>query len=69
VVLRVDRKVYETIERLVHGDFEPGIFALGVAEGGIEFLPSPESAHPRWAELEQHMLEITGGLRSGDIQP
>jgi basic membrane lipoprotein Med (substrate-binding protein (PBP1-ABC) superfamily) len=69
VVLRLDRQAYETIDRLAHGDFEPGSFALGVAEGGIEFLPSPESAHPRWTELEPHVQEIVEGLRSGEIEP
>jgi serine/threonine protein kinase/basic membrane lipoprotein Med (substrate-binding protein (PBP1-ABC) superfamily)/ABC-type phosphate/phosphonate transport system substrate-binding protein len=69
VVIRANRQAYETLERLVRGDFEPGSFALGVAEEGFEFLPSPESAHPRWSELEQQMREITEGLRSGEISP
>jgi basic membrane lipoprotein Med (substrate-binding protein (PBP1-ABC) superfamily)/ABC-type phosphate/phosphonate transport system substrate-binding protein len=69
VVIRADRPAYETLERLGRGDFQPGSFALGVAEGGFEFLPSPESAHPRRPELEQQMREITERLWSGEISP
>lgn len=69
VVIRADRPVYETLERLIHGDLQPGSFVLGVAEEGIEFLPSPECAHPRRSELERQMREVTEGLRSGGILP
>jgi basic membrane lipoprotein Med (substrate-binding protein (PBP1-ABC) superfamily) len=69
VVMRVDRQAYETVESIVRKDFEPGSLVLGVKEGGIEFVPSPASAHPRWPDLERHIQEITDGLRSGEIQP
>jgi basic membrane lipoprotein Med (substrate-binding protein (PBP1-ABC) superfamily)/ABC-type phosphate/phosphonate transport system substrate-binding protein len=69
VILRADRQSYETLERLLGGVFEPGSLALGVAEGGFEFLASPESAHPRRLELEQSMQEIMDRLRRGEINP
>jgi len=69
VIMRTDRQSYETIERIVRGDFKPGSFVLGVAQGSIEFLPSPENAHPRWPELEQYVHQVTEGLRRGEIQP
>jgi basic membrane lipoprotein Med (substrate-binding protein (PBP1-ABC) superfamily)/ABC-type phosphate/phosphonate transport system substrate-binding protein len=69
VVIRVGAPVRGTIERLARGEFEPGSYALGVREGVVEFLPVPDSAHPRWPELEQHMREVTEGLASGAILP
>ncbi len=69
VVIRADDQIYDTIKRLVQGDFESGSFVLGVAEGSIEFLPSPESAHPQWPELDEYLKEVAEGLRSGRIRP
>jgi len=69
VVLRADRQVYETVARIVGGEFEPGSLTLGVAQGGIEFLPAPENAHPRWPELAMYIRDVVRGLESGELSP
>jgi basic membrane lipoprotein Med (substrate-binding protein (PBP1-ABC) superfamily) len=66
--MRTDRQAYETIERIARGDFEPGSFVLGVAQGGVEFLPSRENAHPRWPEVEQLVQQVTEDLLRGEIR-
>jgi basic membrane lipoprotein Med (substrate-binding protein (PBP1-ABC) superfamily) len=69
VIVCAEDQAYETVEHLVRGDFEPGNVVLGVARGGIEFLPSPQSAHPHWPELEGSVQELTDRLRSGESNP
>lgn len=69
VVFRLDKQAREAISRFVHGDFEPGSFVLGFGEGGIEFVPSPQAAHPEREQLEGFLKEVIGGVASGELQP
>lgn len=47
----VDEAVFKGIEHVVNGDFEGGIFNLGVADGGMDLLGINETLDPEFAAV------------------
>lgn len=47
----VDEAVFKGVEHVVNGDFEGGIFNLGVADGGMDLLGIDETIDPSYATV------------------
>lgn len=47
----VDEAVYDGIESVVNGEFEGGIFSLGLADGGMDLLGIAASIDPSYADV------------------
>jgi basic membrane lipoprotein Med (substrate-binding protein (PBP1-ABC) superfamily) len=69
IVWRVDKHVHKVLASIAEDRFEPGHHALGIAEEGVEFIPSPEAAHPRQDELGRHLKELVAAVREGRTRP
>jgi serine/threonine protein kinase/basic membrane lipoprotein Med (substrate-binding protein (PBP1-ABC) superfamily)/ABC-type phosphate/phosphonate transport system substrate-binding protein len=69
VVLGVGPQLREAIVGILRDRFEPGTVLSGVAEGGIEFVPSPGSGHPRQADLERQMKLVSKSMEDRPARP
>jgi basic membrane lipoprotein Med (substrate-binding protein (PBP1-ABC) superfamily)/ABC-type phosphate/phosphonate transport system substrate-binding protein len=69
VVIRADKYVYKAFAGLAEGRFEPGTHAMGIAQEGVEFIPSPGSGHPRQEELNRYLKELIEDVREGRMRP
>jgi basic membrane lipoprotein Med (substrate-binding protein (PBP1-ABC) superfamily)/ABC-type phosphate/phosphonate transport system substrate-binding protein len=69
VVIRADKHAHKTLAGLAEGRFEPGMHALGIVDEGVEFIRSPELAHPRQEELDQYVKGLFRAVREGEIGP
>jgi basic membrane lipoprotein Med (substrate-binding protein (PBP1-ABC) superfamily)/ABC-type phosphate/phosphonate transport system substrate-binding protein len=69
VVVRADKYVYKALASLAEGRFEPGVHAMGIAEEGVEFIPSPGSGYPRQDELNGYLKELIVDVREGRMRP
>jgi basic membrane lipoprotein Med (substrate-binding protein (PBP1-ABC) superfamily) len=67
VVLRVDRQAVQALTALARGEFTPGNVVSGVRDGGIEFVPGRDVAHPRQAELDAQLKELETMIRAGEV--
>jgi basic membrane protein A len=69
VVFPLDKQVSKAVGDIVRGSPASGNLTLGVAEGGVEFVPSPAVAHPQRQELDQYLKQVSQDLRDGKIRP
>lgn len=68
MVKRVDRAVYDAIARVKEGSFRGGVYQLGLAEGGVDYVYDdrnrvliPDSVRQRVEELRRQI--VAGAIR------
>ena len=64
-IKRVDLGVFENIAAAINEEFEPGIFTLDAANGGITYAPFHDADIPEDAAVK--LEEIRAGLADGSI--
>jgi basic membrane lipoprotein Med (substrate-binding protein (PBP1-ABC) superfamily)/ABC-type phosphate/phosphonate transport system substrate-binding protein len=69
IVVRTDKLAHKALVGLAEGRFEPGTHTIGIAEEGIEFIPSPQSAYPLQDELNRYLKELITAVREGRTRP
>ena len=59
-----DAAVFDVVEAFVEDRLDPGVRALGAAEGAVAYAPGPNLP----AEVTARLDELLGQLASGEIQ-
>ena len=65
---RVDNAVYNTIQELVEGSFEGGLYVGTAANGGVDYAPFHDAEAAIPAEVQTRLDEIKKGLAEGSIE-
>lgn len=65
---RLDIGVYDTIEKTVAGKFEPGVFELGLKEGGIDFAMDENNRSLVPPTIETKLNELKKKIIDGQIK-
>jgi len=69
VVFQMGEQARQAVVAIVRGSPASGNLTVGVAESGVEFVPSPAVAHPQRQELDQYLKQVSQDLRDGKIRP